>query len=160
MKWLFLFTTLVTSSVQAAQWNLVGQGTATWLWMDIYQAKLFHSKATLPEDFLDDQHPLKLELCYLKSISKEQLTEAANQNLPDTSHAIKQAVDALHSRYQSVKPGDCYQLAYSPKNGTQLSLNQQTVFQTPQAGFKAIYFGLWLGDSPLSEDLKQSLIGR
>lgn len=159
MKWLLLFSLLFSSASFANPWQLVGQGTATWLWMDIYDAKLYSNQSQLPSNFLKDSSPLKLELCYLKPITKSQFIEAANQNLPVTNEAIQAEIDGLHRQYESVQPGDCYQLVYRPKTGTALILNNRTVFQTQQSGFKAIYFGLWLGQAPLSESLKQALTG-
>ena len=144
-------------SVASAKWQTLSQGTATWLFMDIYQAKL-QSQTPLKPDFLTNQQSLQLELCYFKSISTDIFIQGANEVLPDNlSVDLQAAVNGLHASYQAVKPNDCYRLSY--ENGiTQLQLNEQTVFSTKTAGFKAVYFGIWLGKNPLSSSLKQQLL--
>jgi len=57
-----------------------------------------------------------------------------------------------------VKPGDCYVLEYQPDTGTQLKLNDQLSFETKLNGFKSVYFGIWLGQNPLSDSLKEKLL--
>jgi len=64
----------------------------------------------------------------------------------------------LHQAYQAVEKGDCYVLAYQPDQGTQLILNQQTLATLDTPNFKATYFGIWLGEQPLSTPLKNALL--
>ncbi|BBP43173.1 chalcone isomerase family protein [Thiosulfativibrio zosterae] len=162
LPWLWLGVCLFSSmswaeSTTPAKWQTLSQGTATWLFMDIYQAKL-KSKMSLKANFLSNEQPLQLELCYFKSISPDILIKGANEVLPDNlSVDLQAAVNGLHASYQAVEPNDCYRLSY--ENGiTQLQLNEQTVFTTKTAGFKAVYFGIWLGENPLSASLKKELL--
>jgi len=143
----------------AASWQLISNGTATWMWLDIYDAELYAETRTLPENYLDDSVPLKLKLCYLKSITPDIFVEGANKALPkNLTTQLQTEVTRLHDAYQAVQSGDCYALVYHPETGTQLQFNQKVVFETMQPKFKSVYFGVWLGDNPLSEDLKQSLV--
>ncbi|MEA1989343.1 MAG: chalcone isomerase family protein [Pseudomonadota bacterium] len=141
-------------------WNKVSSGTATWFFMDIYEATLYANQSKLPTHFLQDGIALKLQLCYLKSITPDIFIEGANAKLPENlSIELKQEVARLHQAYQAVEPGDCYDLEYTQNRGTHLKFNGQSVFSSAQPDFKSVYFGIWLGDNPLSEPLKQSLIG-
>jgi len=163
--WLGLSATVSAKAPQDhLAWQKLSQATATWLFMDIYTAELFVDKQSpkpTQTDLLGDSTPLQLKLCYLKSIDREQIIEAAEHALPtNLSPAIQADVTAIHQAYRSVKPGDCYQLSYQPSMGTTLSFNGSPVFQSKQAGFKATYFGIWLGKNPLSESVKSQLIGK
>lgn len=149
--------------------TLFSQGKATWLWLDVYQAKLFTSHKvanatdykTLPKVLLADKEPISLELCYQQDISAEQIVEAAMEGLPKKLSPEKQAeVTRLHESYQSVKPGDCYALEHNREGLTTLKFNGKTVFQSSLAGFKKIYYGIWLGELALSDSLKESLLQR
>ena len=143
----------------SVEWQKRSQATATWLWLDIYNATLFTQPGFELTHLLADKTPLKLELCYLKAISKEDLIEGAQAVLDkNLAPQLKQEVALLHQQYVDVKPGDCYALEYTLQDGTQLKLNGQRSFKSDQQGFKAVYFGIWLGQNPLSEDLKQSLL--
>jgi len=156
------FSTAAVSNdkgVEDENWIQVSSGTATWMFFDVYNARLFANKSVLPQDFLSDAEPLKLELCYLKAISTDIFIEGANKVLPKTlTTTLQNEVNRLHQSYQSVEPDDCYVLEYAPQTGTQLKLNNQTVFSSHVDGFKAVYFGVWLGENPLSESLKSSLL--
>ena len=140
-------------------WTQVSSGTATWIFFDVYNARLFAKSQSLSKDFMSDDEPLKLELCYLKAISTDIFIEGANKVLPKTlTTTLQSEVNRLHESYQPVEPDDCYVLEYAPQTGTQLKLNNQTVFSSQVDGFKAVYFGVWLGENPLSESLKSSLL--
>lgn len=151
---------------------LFSQGTATWLWLDVYDAKLFVSQ-TLQQRLLqkpspaqqvanlllNENTPIKLQLCYQQKISAEQIIEAAMEGLPaEMDNNLQTAVDALHKSYQEVKPGDCYALEHTSVGETILSFNNKEVFRTTQKGFKSIYFGIWIGELALSKSLKTSLL--
>lgn len=140
-------------------WKPLKKGTATWLWIDIYEGQLFTETGKAPAGFLKDGFPLKLELCYLREITAEQFIEGAEAGLPENLSApLQKAVDELHSTYETVQKGDCYQLEYTTAQGTQLKRNGNTVYASKQAGFKAVYFGIWLGQDPLSDELKNTLL--
>jgi hypothetical protein len=141
------------------EWQKRSQATATWMWLDIYEASLFTTSDFNQAKLLDDSEPLKLQLCYLKSIGKDDLAKGAEAVLPKRlSPDLTQAVAGLHENYQDVSPGDCYVLEYRPDSGTQLKLNNKLAFATQKKGFKSVYFGIWLGDNPLSADLKEALL--
>lgn len=146
-------------------WQARSEATATWMWFDIYKATLLTKNTQMTKNrfnvsqLLEDEQPLKLKLCYLKSIEKTDLIKGAEAVLPaELSPDLNQAVNELHQAYENVKAGDCYALEYQPGNGTQLLLNDQLVFKTNLPGFKAVYFGIWLGENPLSDSLKTELL--
>ncbi|MBN2866040.1 MAG: chalcone isomerase family protein [Thiotrichales bacterium] len=140
-------------------WHERSKSTATWMWFDIYNATLFTQPGFNQSKLLDDDQPLKLKLCYLKPIGREDLIKGAEAVLDkELAPNLKQAVSNLHQSYVDVKPGDCYVLEYQPSSGTQLKLNDQLAFETKQSGFKSVYFGIWLGQNPLSDSLKEALL--
>ncbi|WP_127471540.1 chalcone isomerase family protein [Thiomicrorhabdus aquaedulcis] len=150
---------------QQGDWQLVGQGMATWLWADIYEAKLFIQQP-ITDQLLNDAVPLRLQLCYKTDISADILVKGANQVLPDNlTPILYDAINELHAAYQDVTKQDCYELVHLPTDNrtndlpsTQLWFNNALVFNTKLAGFKAAYFGIWLGSEPLSDDLKTQLL--
>ena len=146
-------------SADSVDWQMRSQATATWMWLDIYKATLFTQSGVNASNLLRDDEPLKLQLCYLKPIGRDNLIKGAEAVLDEKLAAdLKESVDALHTNYVDVKPGDCYVLEYAPQTGTQLKLNDQLAFSSNQKGFKAVYFGIWLGQNPLSDKLKETLL--
>lgn len=142
-----------------AELKPVGQATAYWAGIiPVYDATLWTTPETTSANLLSDQTPLKLKLCYRVALTREEFVEAATQGLPShLTPAQQTAVNKLHQRYQDVEKGDCYQLAYAPESGTALMLNDKTTFQDATPGFKAVYFGIWLGENALSDSVKSDL---
>ncbi|WP_019895322.1 chalcone isomerase family protein [Hydrogenovibrio halophilus] len=141
-------------------WQPQGSATAKWLgWIDIYDARLWVGPEVTRANLLADDTPVKLELCYHRALSPDDFVTAAESGLPKTlPTAQRLAVERLHARYQAVEAGDCYQLEHQPGQGLQLRLNDRTVFVNDTPGFKAVYLGLWLGDSALSTEVKHALL--
>lgn len=154
-----LLALLAASVAQASvAWKQVGEGIATWMFMDIYQAKLYRPEGVSKQTALTDNAPLKLELCYYKSITPDIFVQGANEALPaQLSPTLRAEVDRLHASYEAVKPKDCYTLRYE-NSVTELLLNQRSVFRSSLPEFKQVYFGVWLGDKPLSDQLKATLL--
>lgn len=147
-----------SSATASVNWKLVGEGLATWMFMDIYQAKLYRPEDVPKQTALTDDAPLKLELCYYKSLTPNIFVQGANESLPaQLSPALRAEVERLHASYQAVKPNDCYTLRYE-NSVTELLLNQRVLFQSKLPEFKQIYFGVWLGEKPLSDKLKATLL--
>lgn len=139
--------------------KIVGQATAYWAkWIPIYDATLSVGDKTNLKNLLSDKTAVELELCYRRELTADNFIDAANEALPkNLSPSILKAVKKLHQSYESVKSSDCYQLSYHPLTGTQLKLNHQLKFVDQTPGFKAAYFGIWLGENPLSDQVKSNL---
>ena len=159
MKILCGFILLALSTVVHANLTQVGEGTARWGLFKIYDAAFFTEADLMAQQVLADNTPARLELCYARALSVENFIEGAEQGLPQVvSVELEQAVQRLHAAYQPVKQGDCYHLEYQPEQGTRLLLNGKTLVQITTPGFKALYFGIWLGERPLAEGLKRDLL--
>lgn len=154
-------------------WQEYSQGIATWMWFEVYQAALFidansrldsalagETYKLSSQQLLAEERSLKLQLCYAREVTPKQFIEGANHVLPgNLSPALKKQVEVLHNAYQTVKKGDCYSLIYNNQTKkTQLKLNDKLVFSTNLKGFKQVYFGIWIGDNPLSSRLKNALL--
>lgn len=159
MRILCGFILFALSAVASANLTQVGEGTARWGLFKIYDAAFFTEADLTVQQALADNTPARLELCYARALTVENFIEGAKQGLPQAlSVELAQAVQRLHAAYQPVKQGDCYHLEYQPGQGTRLLLNGKTLVQITTPGFKALYFGIWLGAQPLSPALKRDLL--
>lgn len=158
---IFALLILIPISAQSsAKLPLVGTADAYWLgWMKVYEAKLFTSANR--SNLLKNSTPVSLQLCYQQNITKEQIIEAAIDTLPQTlSPELKGAIEKLHAHFQDVKAGDCYKLQYEPDKGTTLYFNNTPETTIKAAGFKSIYFGIWLGQHPISKKVRDELLSK
>ena len=65
----------------------------------------------------------------------------------------------LNAAYRDVAAGDRYQLCHAPGADTRLSLNGEELIRIPGDDFAVAYFGIWLRDGAISEDLRSALLG-
>lgn len=159
MRILCCFFLLVLANTASAELTQVGAGTARWGIFKVYDAQFFTETGVDLAQALSEQTPARLELCYARELSVKDFIEGAQHGLPKQLSAdLQGAVNRLHAAYQPVQEGDCYHLDFQPKQGTHLLLNGKSLVQIDTPGFKALYFGIWLGEQPLSMALKRSLI--
>lgn len=128
-----------------------------------YVAALYLPDGFSGRDALADV-PRRLELSYFWSIAGEDFGDAANQLLARKYDAaalarLEPRVERLHRAYRDVRPGDRYALTYVSGVGTELRLNDESLATIPGEDFAEAYFGIWLGDQPLDEDLRDKLLG-
>jgi hypothetical protein len=162
MKPWFIAIGLFSPLILQAQtsWQTLGEGTARWGLFKLYDATLSAPNGIRADKLLADDTPLKLTLCYTRRLTAENFIDGANHVLSKQpmSDVLRDAVEQLHQAYRPVEKGDCYVLQHDPEQGTRLVLNQQTLITITEPEFKALYFGIWLGDKPLSNTLKDNLL--
>ncbi|MBE0493316.1 MAG: chalcone isomerase family protein [Thiomicrospira sp.] len=147
-------------SVQAQSLITTGEGTARWGFIKLYDAKLKLPETVRIDEVLADHVPAQLELCYARRLTVANFVDGANHALADDlPQQQREAVDRLHAAYQPVNKDDCYLLEHDPELGTALKLNGHELVRIATPGFKAVYFGIWLGEHPLSDNLKTQLLG-
>lgn len=138
-----------------AQLITVGEGTARWGFFKLYDATLRVAPCLVANELLHDSQPTQLELCYARELTVKNFVDGASHALPTN---LRQTVAQLHQAYRPMKNGDCYLLDYQPQLATRLILNGESLTQIKTAGFKAVYFGIWLSEKPLSDSLKTALV--
>jgi hypothetical protein len=127
-----------------------------------YVGGLYLPPKTSAKRVLEDV-PKALELSYFWAIKGELFGEAATdlllrQHGPARVAALRDRLDQMHALYKDVEVGDRYRLTYAPGVGTQLALNGKPLGTVPGADFARDYFGIWLGNDPLSADFRDALL--
>lgn len=145
------------------QLNLFGLGLLRYrILFRGYVGGLYLPAGTQAKEVLSDV-PKALELSYFWAIKGKLFGEAATQLLerqhgPERVAEYRSALDHLHALYQDVEVGDRYRLTYWPGSGTELALNGKVLGRVPGAQFARDYFGIWLGQDPLNEDFRNSIL--
>ncbi|MBU1191399.1 MAG: chalcone isomerase family protein [Gammaproteobacteria bacterium] len=142
----------------------IGSGTARYAGIiTVYQAVLYAPASTARGNILDTDVPKRLEIVYSRSIEKAHLIEAAEhalerQQTPEILDRWRSTIDELHAAYQDVSAGDRFALVLLPEKGLSLELNGQGLLRIDKPDFARIYFGIWLGETPLSASLRDDLL--
>jgi len=142
----------------------IGEGTAYYgRIIPVYDIALYAAPAPLPAGLLQTSIAKRLEIRYRVAIEAGDLARAAEQTLtrqhpPEVLSRWRRHIDALHASLRDVEKGDRYSLTFLPQRGMWLEYNDTRLIEIPDAEFSAVYFGIWLGEEPLSEPLKRQLV--
>jgi len=131
----------------------------------LYDVVLYVEAGADAEAVLNRSAGFHLEFRYLREIERSIILESADKmlakNLTDEKRsAISDSVEALNEVYQTVAKGDRSSLTYVPENGTTFRLNGNAKLTIPSEKFAQDYFSIWLGESPISADMKATLLGK
>ncbi len=84
---------------------------------------------------------------------------AANQDAA-TLATLQARIDRFNGLFETVREGDTVELAFDPtRKATRVTTNGASRGEIPGADFAAALLRIWLGPSPVSEDLKAALLG-
>jgi hypothetical protein len=141
----------------------LGQGTAHYArFIPVYDAALYIDPDAGSEDLLDPGTAKRLDIVYRTAIKASDMITAAERTLArqhseDVLARWREHIDVLHAAYRDVQSGDRYALVFQPGDGLWLEFNGEPVIRVAAAEFAQLYLGIWLGDPPLSQRLKQAL---
>jgi hypothetical protein len=129
----------------------------------LYEASLYTSPGGTSSDVLTAQAPFHLTFRYLRDIEKPIILKAAAKMLeknlsPAEQDQIVERVADLNDAYTGVEEGDTSSLTYVPESGTTLRINGKSRITVPGQDFARLYFKIWLGPKPLSENLRDHLL--
>ena len=135
-----------------------------WQVVKVSVAALYLGEGVSPSTVLSNV-PKRLEIEYFHAISAKdfiKLTEKLlKQNVdPSAISRLQPRLDRLNALYRDVQPGYRYALTYVPEEGTTLALNGVDLGTIEGEDFAAAVFSMWLGQRPLSDSLKQELLGQ
>lgn len=156
------------AQVANANLQLNGAGIRTKLFFKVYIAALYlPQKQTSGEAIIADEREHRMMLHMLREMSSEKLFNAFSEAI-EANHtpAEMAALDAqiklmaqIFEAVKEVKPGDLIMLDYLPASGTQISVNGTVRGTIPGVAFNRALLRIWLGNKPVQDDLKKSLLG-
>lgn len=156
----------ISVSDSAQKLVLNGAGVRKKFFFKIYVGALYLTKknnkaqAILAEDTAAAVH---MHFLY-DEVSKEKLVKGWNDgfagNLEESQLVkLKPRIEEFNKMFETVKKGDVIRLEYEPKNGTRVRFNDVTWGVIEGFDFWNALLRIWIGDSPVKEDLKQDMLG-
>lgn len=160
----------LSDNVQLLGSHLVlnGAGVRTKIIFKVYVAALYVSqKQTTAGAILSDTNSQRVALHMLRELSDEKLLSAFNEAI-EANHTpaelsalaapLKQMADIFH-QVKEVREGDVITLDYGAASGTQISVNGTPRGTIAGEAFHRALLKIWLGNKPVQDDLKKSLLG-
>lgn len=154
---IFLYSILLTTAV--AGLPLRGQGDYKWLFLHIYEAKLWAEKG----DNIYSR-PLLLELKYSRSFKGKDIVEQSIKELTNTGSPkldIEKWRESLLKIFPDVKEGDVIQAKYDPVSGVVFSLNlTKELGRISDPHSSKTFLDIWLGENTSDPELRKILLGQ
>lgn len=126
----------------------------------VYDARLWTTPGFRRAAFAE--HPLALELTYLRDFSAEDIARRSVQEMrraePIDAAQARRWQDALARVLPDVKAGDRLLGVYQPGRGASFLHNGQSVGEVADARFARLFFGIWLGPATAEPALREALL--
>ena len=155
-----------SSPIEGVSYPKMGEHRVTYkLIFKLYDAALFIESGATADEVLARNCSFRLEFHYLRSISKATIIESADHMLAknlsvEALSRITAATEQLHATYRSVQTGDVSSLTYIANVGTTFTINGEQLITIPGEEFAQHYLQIWLGERPISLQLRDRLLGK
>jgi hypothetical protein len=145
--------------------KLNGMGLRTKAIFKVYVAGLYLEEPSQdPGLIISKDQARQVEMVMLRDLEKAKITEAIQQgfekNNADKMPALKDRLAKLSASVPDLKDGQILKLTYVPGKGTTVKGGAGAETTIEGKDFADALFGVWLGKSPVDEDLKQGMLGK
>ncbi len=160
------FDESIVVSGAAEKLQLNGLGIRYKFFFKIYIAALYVESKTSNVDELINQPGAKRVIMHFlyDEVGKEKLisawVEGFEDNLSGKKFAeLKPRIDKFNNMFEAVKEGDVVLLDYLPGKGTRVTIKGQQKGFIEGLDFNQALLRIWLGEEPVTDDLKEALQG-
>ena len=137
--------------------KLVGEGTISFLFFDLYKARLY-----APNGNWESTKPMALELNYLREISKEDIVEITIEEIIDLGFTDKSIIsnwtDELLQIFPNVDDGTQITGIKTKENKTLFFLGKKEIGSIDHADFSKYFFDIWLHENSKVPKLRAKLL--
>ncbi len=155
---------------QGKSLQLNGFGTRSKMWVDVYVQALYLTTLSQEAQYiLDSDTEMGIRIQILSNlVSSKKLTKSLNSGMEKSvgKENMKQfesqiiLLESLMSTEETRKD-DAFNLIYNPIDASiWLYKNNKLQGKIPGFEFKKAFFGIWLSNNPVDEDLKNDLLGK
>jgi hypothetical protein len=147
--------------------QLNGAGSRSKMWVEVYIQALYLSILSQdPKEIINDDLAMSIRIEITSAlVSSGKLTRAMHtgfeKSAGDNFETLKPKMELLKSFLaDEITKGDVFELTYNPADKS-IWVIKNKAFKGKVEGFefKKVFFGIWLGDKPVDEELKNSLLG-
>jgi len=147
--------------------QLNGAGSRSKMWIEVYIQALYLSYLSPnPKEIINDNSEMSIRIEITSAlVSSGKLTRAIHTGFEKSAGAdfnsLKQKIELFKSFLaEEITRGDVFELTYNPTDKSVWVIKNKILKGKVEGfEFKKVFFGIWLGDSPVDEELKNSLLG-
>jgi len=153
-----------TTTIDGKTLTLNGMGLRKKMVFKVYVAGLYlETPSRDAATVISSDQVKRMQLSVLRSLSSHQVSEAIEEGFEKNSKAnmaaLKPKLEKLETMIPNVEKGDQILLTYVPGKGTVVSAKNVEKGVIEGKDFADALFSVWLGPSPVQEDLKKALLG-
>jgi hypothetical protein len=118
-------------------------------------------------DIISNDKPLAVRLTITSGMATssrmaDAIQEGFGKSMKGNTAPLQSQINTLIETFkkEEIKEGDIFELWYIPGAGLKSYKNGQLKSTIPGADFKKAFFGIWLSDTPVDEDLKKEMLGQ
>jgi Chalcone isomerase-like len=145
---------------------LNGAGVREKLFFDIYIGALYlPAKSGNALAILSGKGPACVAMHFLyKQVSREQITDAWEDGLAANHtaaemQALQPQLEKFDALFRTMHKGEVIRICYLPGTGTEVRINGERRGNVEGETFFHALLAIWLGDHPVSNDLKLGMLG-
>jgi hypothetical protein len=152
-----------TITVEGKTLKLNGAGLRTKLMFKVYVASLYLETPSKDAAAIVSSDQIKsMRLSILRSLTGAKVSEAIEEGFEKNSKAqmgaLKPRLTKLGTMIPNVESGDVIELTFVPGKGTVVTVKGAEKGVIEGKDFADALFAVWLGASPVQEDLKRELL--
>ncbi len=149
-----------------ATMTLNGAGIRSKFVFDVYIAQLYleYPAAEAKEVISAEGHKRMVMHFLHDKVEKEKLIAGWNEgfsgnNTPEQLKALQGRIDQFNAMFGDAKKGEVIVLDYTPGSGTKVNIAGVEKGLIPGKDFNDAMLAIWLGEKPVTKDLKAKLLG-
>ncbi len=146
--------------------SLNGAGIRYKFFFKIYIAALYVTQPShKADDIINSKAPKRMLMHFLyDEVPLEKLVDGWNEGFEDNLSEAEQKslaadIKGFNQMFESLKAGDVVELDYLPGKGTRVTIRGVEKGVIKGAEFNRALLKIWLGDEPVTEELKEALLG-
>jgi hypothetical protein len=153
-----------TKKVGDKELKLNGLGLRKKAFFKVYVAGLYLESPTQdPEKIIAADTVRRVDMAMLRDLGKDKIVEAIKEgvekNSKDKMGGLKDRLDKFSSAIPDLKEGQVLSITYEPGKGTTVKGAGGQELTVEGKDFADALFLVWLGRSPVDEDLKKGMLG-
>lgn len=146
--------------------QLNGAGVREKFWMDMYAGGLYlQEKSSDAAKIVEADKPMAIKLHIVsKMITSKRMIDAVNEGFENSTGGNTATLQNEIHKFigffeEQINKNDIFDIVYLPAEGVKVFKNGKEQGSIQGMSFKKALFGIWLGDEPADDDLKEGMLG-
>lgn len=160
-------TDTIKSKKTGSTLSLNGAGIRTKFIFDIYVCALYlEKKSSNPFEILESLHEKEVYMHFLyDEVSKEKLVSGWNDGF-ESNHTeqemkgLRERLNKFNAMFSTVKKGNTIRLGFLTDGTLTVQINKKKKGDIQGHDFQQALLKVWLGDEPVTADLKAAMLGQ